>query len=251
MAKADIWMPIYIGDYMADTMHLTTELHGAYFLLLMAYWRKGGALPSNDSVLMGICRMSPDAWSNAKAVLMQFFDTSDDSVWFHKRVEKELELAGARKEKASDKAKKAAEARWAKERECLEHAASNAQAMLGSCPSPSPSPKENTNTSKPSESAGADPCPHQAIVDLFHEVLPELARVRDITHKRQTQLRSRWRQDKRFQSLDWWRKYFSVVKESDFLMGRAKDWQADFDFLINASKFQKIIEGGYQNGGGR
>lgn len=143
MAKTDIWMPIYIGDYLSDTMHLTTELHGAYFLLLMAYWKKGGALPANDAFLMGVCRMNPDAWSISKAVLMQFFDTSDGSVWFHNRVEKEIEEARARKEKSTDKAKKASSARWAKEKDmlqaCYKHSSSNAYAMLEQCPSPSPS----------------------------------------------------------------------------------------------------------------
>lgn len=101
--------------------------------------------------------------------------------------------------------------------------------------------QEKTDPEKPN-------CPHQAIVDLYHKILPELPGVRDLTSARQTQLRARWRGDARFQTLDWWEKYFALVKSSDFLMGRKTDWHADFDFLIRASKFQKIIEGGYQNG---
>ena len=109
--------------------------------------------------------------------------------------------------------------------------------------------RKDIHTEKPPESAGADSCPQQEIVNLYHEILPELPGIRDLTPKRQTALRARWRSHKRFQNLDWWRQYFEHVRESDFLMGRVpgKPWQADFDFLIRSEKFQKIIEGGYQN----
>lgn len=32
------WMPLYIGDFIADTAHLSAEETGAYILLIMHYW---------------------------------------------------------------------------------------------------------------------------------------------------------------------------------------------------------------------
>lgn len=141
MQKADIWMPLYIGDYLADTARLTTEQHGAYLLLLMDYWRSG-RLPDNDQVLSQITKLSPDAWSNAKAMLVQFFSIKD-GFWIHSRVEKELNLAMENKAKMHDRASKAAQARWDKQQN---DATSNAQAMLMQCPSPSPSPSPTSLT---------------------------------------------------------------------------------------------------------
>jgi uncharacterized protein YdaU (DUF1376 family) len=142
--KADIWMPLYVADYLADTNRLTTVHHGAYLLLLMDYWRNG-ALPNDDAILAQITKMSPDAWSIARALLEQFFSI-DETHWTHKRVEEELKKAGANKTKAHARAVKAAEARWSKEKDAPSNATSTPQAMLEQCPSPSPSPSKETKS---------------------------------------------------------------------------------------------------------
>jgi hypothetical protein len=96
------------------------------------------------------------------------------------------------------------------------------------------------------EGAERKNCPAQKIVDLYHEVLPELAGVQILTEQRRTAITARWRQDKKHQSLEFWRKYFNYVRQSDFLMGRAeKTFFADIDFLMTASKFVRVIEGFY------
>ena len=139
--KTDIWMPLYIGDYIADTGRLTTEQHGAYFLLMMDYWRNGPP-PDDDQVLAQITRLSVDAWSIARAKLEIFFSI-DSGTWKQKRLDEELIMAKKNKEAAQSKAKAAAEARWGNK-----NAPSIAQALQEECPSPSPSSKPLTSKTK-------------------------------------------------------------------------------------------------------
>lgn len=165
--KTDIWMPLYVADYLADTQRLTTEQHGAYFLLLLDYWRNG-APPDNDQVLSQITRLSVDAWVNARSMLEAFFEQRD-GCWFHSRVELELEKARDNKQFAEDRARAGAEAMWKKRREAESNASSNAlsmpeakqEAMLQACTSPSPSPSPSKTPAKSptkpaADAAGAD-----------------------------------------------------------------------------------------------
>lgn len=95
-----------------------------------------------------------------------------------------------------------------------------------------------------------DNCPHEEILKMYHEILPELAGVIKMDEKRKVPLRKRWREDKSHQTIDFWARFFKYVYRHHFLMGRldGKPWQADFDFIVG-NKFQKIIEGGYESWG--
>lgn len=83
------WMPLYVGDYLGDTGHLTTTQHGAYFLLMMHYWRKGG-LPNDDKQLSKITKLPLKVWAEWKDVLQDFFHEADGDPWRHKRIDAEL-----------------------------------------------------------------------------------------------------------------------------------------------------------------
>ena len=80
------WMPLYVGDYLGDTGHLTTAQHGAYLLLMMHYWRKG-ELPDDDRQLSKITKLPLKTWCEYRAILQDFFYDR----WKHKRIDAELE----------------------------------------------------------------------------------------------------------------------------------------------------------------
>ena len=112
--KVDAFMPLWIGAYLADTLKFTTLQHGAYILLLMAYWRDRTPLKDDDDELRSIAKLERTEWRRNRPVLAAKFRIAD-GVWWHKRVEQELADAQKRKATAVAKAKKAAEARWARD----------------------------------------------------------------------------------------------------------------------------------------
>lgn len=146
--KVDIWMPLYIGDYLADTSHLDAERSGAYLHLLMHYWKRG-PLPDDIPATISIAKLrGKDASSIAQALLDEFFMKNGDGCWHQKRQDIEREKWQGRKHSAVEKAKKAAAGRWG-------DASSKPQALLEPCPLPSSSssplplpepPEEKINT---------------------------------------------------------------------------------------------------------
>lgn len=92
------------------------------------------------------------------------------------------------------------------------------------------------------------PCPHKEIIAAYHELLPELPQVNVWNQSSKKNLQARWREDKARQSLDWWKWLFAErIGNSDFLMGKIKEFRADLDWIVRPNNFQKIMNGRYQN----
>lgn len=71
--KTDTWMPLYIDNYLGDTIRLTTEQHGAYLLLIMEGWKSGGRLPDDDDQLAAIAKMAPRDWRKIAPIIRRYF----------------------------------------------------------------------------------------------------------------------------------------------------------------------------------
>lgn len=135
VVKPDIWMPLYVSDYLGDTMHLSTEQHGAYLLLLMAAWRNGGSLTSDNSVLQTITRLDAKKWQLSSQIIAKFFYVTNEE-WIHNRVRKELTKAKTNSEKRAESGKKGAAKRWQNDSKVMANAIANESQIDGPSPSP-------------------------------------------------------------------------------------------------------------------
>lgn len=170
-SKSDIWMPLYIGDYLADTAHLDAEQSGCYLHWLMHYWRRG-PLPNSLPKLIGIGRLrSSDAPSIAQALLDEFFTLEADQCWHQKRADAELQRWNEKSLKAKDKARRAAKSRWADHAPSIAPSIppSNAHGLLEQCPSPLPSPNTLPANAGPKQPRKTDErhAPCRAVIERY------------------------------------------------------------------------------------
>ncbi len=119
---------------------------------------------------------------------------------------------------------------------------------------------------KPEAKASSSPaklptCQTQSVIDLYHEILPNLPKVRLHTKDRVKAIRKVWdwvltslkpdhsrRAETSEQAIAWFRSYFERATDNDFLMGRTPragahaDWQCDIDFLLTDRGMKQVIE---------
>ncbi|WP_254685093.1 YdaU family protein, partial [Shigella flexneri] len=102
------YMQLYIADYLADTMHLSAEEHGAYLLLMFNYWQTGKPIPKNR--LAKIARLTNERWVDVEPSLREFFCDNGDE-WMHLRIEEDLASVREKLTKKSAAGKASVQAR--------------------------------------------------------------------------------------------------------------------------------------------
>jgi len=102
MAKVDIWMPIYISDYLRDTEELSGSEHGAYLLLLMHYWVNRGEIGCDVDRLARVCRSDVQTCS----FILGYYFSLENGNYRNKRADAEMIKAENRREASSENGKK-------------------------------------------------------------------------------------------------------------------------------------------------
>ena len=188
-ARASAWMPLYIGDYLGDTMHLGGPEHGAYLLLLMHEWRTG-PLPDDDRQLANIARTDPAAWSVMAPTIRAFFVAAEGRL-IQARLERERVRARGVAEQRREAGKRSAEARAAKQRGGNDRSTSVAAPLEQNVRQSQPQSQDIQKTS--SSGAGAPPHPlPDAREVLWADGLAILRRLTGMPDGKARKLLGRW-----------------------------------------------------------
>ncbi len=128
-----------------------------------------------------------------------------------------------------------------------------------------PKPRTRTGTGtgeKTVSSAGKLPtCPIDEIVAAYNEILPEMVAVKVIDDERKAAIKKRWewvlttnkpdgtkRAVTADDAVNWFKAYFNVARDNDFLMGRTeksadhKNWKCDIEHLLSSKGIKQVIE---------
>jgi uncharacterized protein YdaU (DUF1376 family) len=110
------WMPLFWGDFLANTMHLSAQEAGAYLFLIAHAWEHEGTIPAERTRLACIAHVRESHWARVWKGLEPFFEPLSVGVvitgYSHQRVRDELLRLG----KISSKRKAAAEQMLSKSR---------------------------------------------------------------------------------------------------------------------------------------
>lgn len=83
------FMPLWVSDFLGDTLDLDAKEIGAYMLLLMAMWQRKGRLPADPRKLQRVARVGRD-WPRIWEALERYFITEGDQIT-NKRLLAELQ----------------------------------------------------------------------------------------------------------------------------------------------------------------
>jgi uncharacterized protein YdaU (DUF1376 family) len=223
---------------------------GAYDLLLDWLYGNEKPLPLDPAALYRIGRAgSKVERDNVDAVLAEFFILAEGG-YTQKRAIIEIERASHQREVNRQVGKLGGRPKMETEQE------PNAN-RIGLILEPNDNPSQTPDSRQEQElhptgvchpaSAG---CPQAEIVELYHELLPANPRMKVWSGSRAVSLRTRWREDPKRQSLDYWRRFFTHVSLSEFLTGRVNNrdgrpFLPGLDWLLAPRNFAKVIEGRY------
>ena len=107
-----IWYPFYPGDYGRDTADLSLLEHGAYRLLLDVFYATEKPLPLDDARLYRMVRAGSEVERAAVDAVLERFWRRTKAGYVNGRAKREIHTAETLAAAKTERARKAARARW-------------------------------------------------------------------------------------------------------------------------------------------
>jgi len=244
---ANQWFRMYAEFAHDPKVQMLSETDQRRYVMLLCI-RCNGDVTLQDSEVAFQLRISNDQWVETKAVLVSKLLVTEDN----------KPTNWDKRQYASD----SSAARVSKHREAKKRAC-NVTVTPQNRTEQIQNRTETTVVGKPPTLVEQKPnCPSEAIVALYHELMPNNPPVKVLNEARRGAIRSRWKEaatlvcepfgyTNRADGLEAWRKFFTVCNESEFLTGKATPqpgkppFVADIDFLMSPSGFAKCLENKY------
>ena len=262
-----------IADYRKDTGHLSTIEHGIYRQLIDWYYLDEQPIPTETHVIARRLRLGKDEIKLLENVLADFFVLSEAG-YKHKRIDAEINDYHAQAEKNQRNGKlggrpKKTQSVISGNPEESQNNPNHKPLTINQEPltinqdidtSTQEKETEPKAVNKPAKS-GLPPAPYRQIIDLYHEILPELPRVIVETEDRKRLVKSFWnwvltstkasgarRAETASEAIEYFKIYFDLARGNDFVMGRTerskdhRNWKASIDYLLSDKGKKQIIE---------
>ena len=246
----------HIGDYKSHTHHLTLMEDLAYRRLLDHYYLHQAPIKQRDIARqIGMRNQEQDVLT----VLNEFFVSTEDG-FINPRADKEIAAYCL----MAEAGKRGADKRWKKGGDSPpiatplppltppnsnhEPVTSNHKSLIQ---------EANASLSSPT----ATPCPQDEILKLWGKHLPHLAQPRSWEGSRRANTKQRWIQASKpsayspngyktqADGIRWWDSFFGyIAKDTSLSNGfetAGRTWRPDLEWVMNATNFQKIIDGKY------
>lgn len=231
----------HIGDYSTKAGRLSILQHGVYTLLIDSCYDRE-RFPTLDEAIDWVWASSKEEIEAVEFVLRKFFDKEEDGTYSQKRIKEEID----KYHKNAATNKRIAQEREAKRKEN----STNREQIVNEAP---PNHEPLTNNQEPCVDKAAStipPTPHKDIIELYHQHLPNLPKItisRWAGSQGEKDLRARWKEDPRHQTLEFWEKFFIHINKLDFYFagngsGDYVNWEANLKWLLKRRNFDNTID---------
>jgi uncharacterized protein YdaU (DUF1376 family) len=244
--------PHHIGDFNNATRHLTRVERSLYRDLLELYYDTEQPLNVDVAKIARRVLATTEVEREAlNVVLDEFFSLQADG-WHNARCDEEIAKYQGQIEQASRAGKASAAKRYNKILTAVEQPFNQPE------PEPEPILEPKGSVARPPKKPT---CPTSSIVNLYHEILPEMPVARLMPESRKKAIAKFWnfvltsekadgtrRATTHDEALTWTGDFFNRARDNDFLMGRGsksaghENWQCDIDFLMTDKGMKHVIE---------